>query len=507
MSAERFLDLRQQHPRFFYRGFWLRYQEGNLEWTYQFELENGPSFQVPWSLALCREKAEDVFRSASLQRILFNLGLVECLSYWKAACSPELVVDCAHLEASELAFWGKLFWLGLGEFRYLNKIEATQESFVRLSALDGNRGARELCLEEVEDLIEHNGGLELVFDYKHPVPSLHQAYAPEEHHRSLAELKRLIPVGGGKDSVVSLVRLEPYHEQNYVYAINPSPASIACMDKASYPAERRLCPKRKLDSQLLELNQKGYLNGHTPFSALVAFSALFCAQLYGIDDIVLSNEASADESSVHGSDINHQYSKSSAFELDFRQFCQTELKVATRYFSFLRPLSELAIAEAFCQCSDYLDCFVSCNRGQAEGKWCGNCPKCLFVALMLLPFIGVAKTEELMGEGFWNGLHLQEELFALLGRSEAKPFECVGTVHEVSFALCLYLNQVEDEATMPALLRGLMELIRDGSFPDLRWTEAGFETVLEENPLTKRYPCPNLPRIYAELVGATEASS
>ncbi len=33
--------------------------------------------------------------------------------------------------------------------------------------------------------------------------------------------------------------------------------------------------KRRLDLKIVELNSQGFLNGHTPFSAIVAFSALF----------------------------------------------------------------------------------------------------------------------------------------------------------------------------------------------------------------------------------------
>ena len=36
--------------------------------------------------------------------------------------------------------------------------------------------------------------------------------------------------------------------------------------------------KRTLDQNMLELNRQGYLNGHTPFSALVAFSGIMAPE-------------------------------------------------------------------------------------------------------------------------------------------------------------------------------------------------------------------------------------
>ena len=59
----------------------------------------------------------------------------------------------------------------------------------------------------------------------------------------------------------------------------------------------------------MELNKRGFLNGHTPFSAMVAFTSFLTAYLNDKRYIVLSNESSANESNVMGTKINHQYSK------------------------------------------------------------------------------------------------------------------------------------------------------------------------------------------------------
>ena len=67
---------------------------------------------------------------------------------------------------------------------------------------------------------------------------------------------------------------------------------------------------------MLQLNSEGYINGHTPFSAIVAFSSVLTAALNGQKYITLSNENSANESTVKDSKVNHQYSKSYEFELD-----------------------------------------------------------------------------------------------------------------------------------------------------------------------------------------------
>ena len=90
--------------------------------------------------------------------------------------------------------------------------------------------------------------------------------------------------------------------------------------------------KRTIDKNLIELNKQGYLNGHTPFSSMLAFLSYLVAYLTGKKYIALSNESSANESNVEGEKINHQYSKSFEFEQDFRNYADKYLR--SRYSIF-----------------------------------------------------------------------------------------------------------------------------------------------------------------------------
>lgn len=98
---------------------------------------------------------------------------------------------------------------------------------------------------------------------------------------------------------------------------------------------------------MLELNEKGFLNGHTPFSAMLAFTSYFVAYLSGKKYIAVSNEQSSNESNIKGEKINHQYSKSFEFEEEFRWYINNYLEDHVQYFSMLRPLNELQIAKLF----------------------------------------------------------------------------------------------------------------------------------------------------------------
>ena len=122
---------------------------------------------------------------------------------------------------------------------------------------------------------------------------------------------------------------------------------------------------------------------------MLAFASYFVAYLTGKKYIAISNELSSNESNVRGEKINHQYSKSFEFEEDFRWYVNNYLEDQVEYFSMLRPLNELQVAKIFSQMKKYHKIFRSCNRGSKENpwNWCCNCPKCLFVFIILSPFL------------------------------------------------------------------------------------------------------------------------
>jgi hypothetical protein len=253
------------------------------------------------------------------------------------------------------------------------------------------------------------------------------------------DVTRLIPVGGGKDSIVTLELLKEFKSNNYLYLIGQRRASLDTAITAGYQSDHVIEAQRTIDLALLELNRQGYFNGHTPFSAIVAFSAVLTAYLNGIDEVVLSNESSANEPTVEqycGLEINHQYSKSFEFEQDFKCYVSKYLPFAANYYSLLRPYSELQIAWLFSKLGQkYWSVFKSCNVGLKQNKWCCNCPKCLFVYIILSPFLSETELTSIFGENLLLKKSLQETRKQLQGISANKPFECVGSKNEVNLAL------------------------------------------------------------------------
>ncbi len=413
-NKEKFLRLRAEYPFLAYDGFDYQYSDKGLRVQFHFSLSDKyvfhPTMMVP---------AKDFFIPGNinepfLENILFQIGMVESISYWKAACPPKLFIRGHSLSQEQVNWWKKLYYNGLGEFLYLNGISMKPEDFIQIESEPGH---------------------------------LFKPFSLQ------LENTAIVPVGGGKDSVVTLEILgNDNGNGNTPLILNPRDASKGTVMKMGLYYDSIVEVERSIDPVLLELNAKGFLNGHTPFSALLAFISVLAAGLSGKKYIALSNESSANESTVKGSEINHQYSKSVEFEEDLRYYVNNFITPDIEYFSFLRPLNELQIARLFSGFPKYFDVFKSCNVGSKTNIWCGSCAKCLFTYLILSPFVPQEKLESVFGKNLLNDVDLWPLLRQLCGMTGTKPFDCIGTVDEVNAALQMTMNTIP-ETGWPELLK------------------------------------------------------
>ena len=398
-------SFRRTYPEFVYEGYQYDVQSDGLHIVFTFRIGNGivftPTAYIPNREFLRFDQLREV-----LDSLVFNIGMIELVSYWKCLCPPKVVVGCGSLSDGQVQFWKKIYFNGLSEFFYRNGIHATIDDF--------------MTVESGKWKVENPR-----FSFLNP-----QLY--------------LVPIGGGKDSVVTLELLGSHYTSQgrpIPLIMNPRGATVGCIQTAGYTLDDVLVIHRTIHPRLLELNKEGCLNGHTPFSAMLAFYTLLAAQLSGIPNIALSNESSANEATVVGTGVNHQYSKSLEFENDFRQYVAENLSPNYNYFSFLRPLSELQIAMLFSRFDKYHSVFRSCNAGSKEDIWCGKCAKCLFAYIILSPFIPPQRLNTIFGKNMLDDPSLRPLLDELTGHAETKPFECVGTVDEVNCALSMTLNR------------------------------------------------------------------
>lgn len=403
-NTEKFLEFRQNYPVFIYEKF--EYEIEQIGLKIKFTFINGEHCFSP---TLFVEKKHFLSFShlskEQLDLLVFHMGMVELVSYWKAFCSPKVIVKPFALREKQIEFFKKLYYNGLGEFFYVNGINISQEEFMTIE----NANNTYTSLQNFETFDQY-----------------------------------IVPIGGGKDSVVTLDLLMSANRDVVPFIINPRGATVDCCSIAGFSQEKTLTCKRVIDAHLLELNSQGCLNGHTPFSAMLAFTTLLISAISKRKYIALSNEDSASESTVKGSEVNHQYSKSLEFENDFRNYVSEFISQDFYYFSFLRPLSELHIAKLFSKLN-YQSVFKSCNAGSKQNIWCGKCPKCLFAFIILSPFVSKEELIAIFSKNLFEDKDLEEYFLQLCGERQTKPFECVGTVSEVKAALTLCLRNKRDD--------------------------------------------------------------
>ena len=394
-DQNKYNSLREEYKFFRFQRYDYTLENDVFSVKFYFSLDDKyfftPSFEIPsrnfynWS---------DINKN-QLDTILFNIGMIELISYWKLACPKKVYISPFKLDSNQILWWKKLYFNGLGEFFYLNGIKENVNDFMEI-----------ICESDV---------------------------VCEKVDVSLKETT-LVPIGGGKDSVVTVESLK--NKMPIIpLIINPRGATKECVEVAGFSMEQTAVIKRNLDATMLRMNNEGFLNGHTPFSAMLAFYTLLIGFVTNSKYIALSNESSSNEPTVPDTEVNHQYSKSIAFENDFRDYVEKYISSEIQYFSFLRPINEVQIASLFAKNKDYYKVFKSCNVGSKTDSWCGKCPKCLFTYLIMSPFIPENELIEIYGRNLLKDNDLLPILKQLKGEVEVKPFECVGTIEEVNACL------------------------------------------------------------------------
>ena len=411
-------QLRNQYPKFIFESYTVERNAEGIHAKFVYKLGKH-TFEPTVDISVS-DIRNSVFNIQFVEYLFFNFGIINAINYYKLTCSPKFEIKAGPLDERQKEFFKKLFYNGLGEFMYVNKLNIPYEDFMEIIADE-------------------------------PSPN-----RPDYEFEDFRPSGNLIPVGGGKDSVVTLEALRDMHVDNIClqYNRNIYPENLAahnCITQAGYSMDSIADFNLTLDEHMLELNKQGFLNGHIPFSSCLAFAAYIMAYLNNKKYIVLSNEASANEGNVAGTNINHQYSKSIEFENDFRSYCNDYFTPKIEYFSLLRCINEYTIVQKFIKYPRYLSIFRSCNAGMHENKWCSHCAKCLYVFIMLYPFVPLERLGLIFGDNLFNDRSLLQIFIGLVNPDATKPFECVGTREEINYSLKLAVEHTNGH--LPFLLQ------------------------------------------------------
>lgn len=423
--------LRKKYSKFIYESYSWKVAGKDLKLSFDFKIASqfigsvsippDIKFKLHLIIKNVSKKRLETIGDSVLSNLIFNLGLIEILSYWKATCSPEIIIKTGFLNKEQINWWKDLINRGMGQFFYENSINFTRPHFFEISVRQGK-------------------------------------FNVNRYEKKLKN-RVMVPIGGGKDSIVTLELLKKTKKDLICFPSKTAQNIIKISD-----CKKSILVDRRIDKRLLELNRKGFLNGHTPFSAYLAFLSSLLAVICDSKYVAFSNERSSNEGNLNylGKTINHQYSKSFDFEQKFRKYSKKYLAKDLEYFSFLRPLYEIQIAKLFSKHPKYFDAFLSCNEAfktysgtkKPSGKWCGRCPKCLFVFSVLYPFVKKEKIIKIFGRNLFDKKELLPLMLELIGERKFKPFECVGTKKESLIAFYLsWEKEKEQNENLPFLLK------------------------------------------------------
>jgi hypothetical protein len=343
-------------------------------------------------------------RKAAFDTALRMLHFFAGISYYKAGLPPRIEVETATPDAATADLLDALYLHGLGEFAYRN-------------------------------------GLDLRGRIAFPRGAANTISTPALPLKGREPPRRaLVPIGGGKDSLVVVEALKKAGIEATATWVGASPLIAAVAARTGLPM---LNIGRELSPVLFDYNRMGAWNGHIPVTAINSAILACAAVLYGFDAITFANERSASAATLEyeGRQVNHQWSKGWAFEHAFSAWLHSHVAGDLDYFSLLRPFSELAVTRAFAKSgAAYFDAFSSCNRNfkilgpKPADRWCGQCPKCHFVFLALAPFVPKPRLLQVFGRNLLDDEAQAPGFDALIEYHDHKPFECVGEASEARAA-------------------------------------------------------------------------
>ena len=403
-NLAKFNEYRKKYTEIIFDKYSYEIKDNKLLIKYHYEIPKLSEFNSEYRIPIGSIK--EYVNKQYLDYLIFQVGMIELLSYIKCVCPENIIIKASYISEEQIKFFKKIYYNGLGEYLYINGINIEEDDLFKIKCQ-----SKKIKLPKINYKGEGN----------------------------------LICVGGGKDSCVTLEMLKN-EKNNSCFIINAKSPSIGCALAANYKVSEIIRVTRLVDPKIIDLEEEGYLKGHSPFSALIAFLSFLTGYLLGKKNIITSNESSSNEPTVTGTKINHQYSKSYEFENDFTNYINRYIKTDIKYFSLLRGLTEYKIAELFSKYKKYHQIFRSCNIGGIKGEWvwCCNCAKCLFIYIILSPFLSKKELIEIFGEDLLDKKELKETFIEILGYGKNKPFECVGTYKEARYAVSKVINENKD---------------------------------------------------------------
>lgn len=387
-----------------------------VSFNYRILFSNKNVLDFTETLELPRGSAS--LKAEELDLFLVPLFLVSGISYYKLYF-PNKISLPFELNKDQAEFWNTLYLKGLGEFIFKNNLDP-------------------------KDIAK--------FPFK-------KDFKINKTLRLNTKDVVMLGIGGGKDSIVAAELLRENNFKTTSFLLETQKADDVTDVVIRQIGNPVIKIKRNLDPKIFEQHEGSY-NGHVPISAIIAFYGILSSALYENKYFAVGNGSSANIENItyKGLVINHQWSKTTEFEEMIQSYTKKYITPDIIYFSILRQFKEIRIVKLFSKYKKYFPTFTSCNKNFVISKerqdtlWCGKCPKCAFIFLMLSAFnskedvLNIFKKNLLDDE---DNINLYKDL---LGYGSMKPFDCVGSFEESQAALYLAREKFAEDIVVKTFI-------------------------------------------------------
>ena len=323
------------------------------------------------------EKVPKDVLEPTLQALLIMIGI----NYWCISPTSNITIEGFTLTREQARFWDSLYLNGLGEFFYDMKMD-------------------------------FHGLIKFPYD---------SALIAAKPARLELPTRALLLNGAGKDSILSAEMLKAAGTPFDFFAFAPTPAHKR-IGKLVGAKTIKVHRRRDRHSNLM-MSLFG-TSGAYPSVSTFTFVATLLAELLGYNEIVFSNEKSADFGNLNylGLEVNHQWCKSSEAEKMTNDYIKRFITPDISTSSLLRQYSELEIVRRFVQYPQYLHYVTSCNNYfwltgleqhlMSKAYWCKRCPKCVFLFACFTAFLPKTEVVRIFGAD----LYIKKRLLPLFRR-------------------------------------------------------------------------------------------
>ncbi len=109
---KKFNELREEYEEFKYKSYNISEDESKIKIEYEFEIPKLSIFRPSIEI----EKRKIDFKNIDndfVKNLVFNIGMVELISYWKCVCPKKIIIKCGMLDEEQISWFKKLYYYGL----------------------------------------------------------------------------------------------------------------------------------------------------------------------------------------------------------------------------------------------------------------------------------------------------------------------------------------------------------------------------------------------------------